>query len=142
MAARCFPVAAIGSLLKGAGRDKAPAGKTRRGRALDPKHLALIRRCGCLSCDNDPARVAAHLRTTIAGKPIAGIGAKPDDRWALPLCAACHTDGPKAQHVVGEISFWRGLGLDPHAIAEELAAVSGEIEAMRAVIFKVREGRK
>lgn len=150
MAARCFPVAVPGSLLKGstiprdAPREKRDKpGKTRKGRALNPKHLALVRRCGCLGCDNDPARVAAHLRTTIAGKPIAGIGAKPDDRWSLPLCATCHTDGGKdAQHNIGEVTFWKRLGLDPHAICDLLVAASPDIEAMRAVVFKAREGRK
>lgn len=145
MAARCFPVSAPGSLLKGAserdGKKRAKPGKTTT-RIVSGKHLALVRRCPCLGCDNDPARVAAHLRMTVAGKSMAGVGAKPDDRYALPLCAACHTDGPKAQHFIGEPAFWRALGLDPHAIADELATASPNIEAMRTVVFKAREGRK
>ena len=30
------------------------------------------------------------------GKRESGKGEKPDDRWAVPLCAGCHLDGPGA----------------------------------------------
>jgi len=148
---RISPIAPFGSLLKGASREPvtkparpnaARSAKAAKGRDLDPKHLAAVRRCPCLSCDSDPAGEAAHVRMTRAGKPIAGTGAKPADRWSLPLCPKCHTKDKAAQHRVGEPAFWSALGLDPLKIAADLYSVSPDIEAMRAVTLKAREGRK
>jgi hypothetical protein len=142
MSARVSAIAPIGSLLKGAPRLKATARKHRPRREHDGKHLAAVRRCPCLSCDNDPAGEAAHLRISGPGKLIAGMSNKPDDRWALPLCRACHTGAPSAQHRVGEVAFWAELHLDPLAIAERLYRVSPDVPAMRDVIFAEREKRK
>lgn len=141
MTARISAIAAPGSLFKSA----APSRKRKSGRRGEVKrdacYLALIRRCPCLSCDCDPAGVAAHVRITRVGKPIAGTGIKPGDQWTLPLCQACHTDGPKAQHVVGELQFWSDLGLDPLVICQRLYSASPDIEAMRMVCFDARNGR-
>lgn len=152
MSHRISPIAAFGSLLKGSTVPRERVGKPAKiakrakpakpSRDLDPKYLAAVRRCPCLSCDNDPAGEAAHVRMTRAGKEIAGTGSKPADRWSLPLCRACHTGAPSAQHRVGEVAFWSALGLDPLAIAARLYAVSPDVPAMRNVIFKEREGRK
>jgi hypothetical protein len=142
---RISPIAPPGSLLKGA------EGKKRKGHRdkgqvdahpEDPKYLALLRRCPCLSCDNDPAKVAAHVRMTRVGKPITGAGLKPGDRWALPLCAGCHTDNPKAQHKVGEVLFWQHLGIDPLPLCQRLHRAAPDVQAMRTIVFQAREGRK
>ncbi len=147
-AQRISPIVPYGSLLKGESKPKRKAGKTRdvpreMSQALwrDPAYLRLIRRCPCLSCDQDPAGIAAHVRMTRVGKPIAGTGIKPGDQWTLPLCQACHTDGPKAQHKVGEMDFWMDLGIDPISICQRLCSASPDIEAMRQVCFMAREGR-
>lgn len=141
LAGRVSPVAKPGSLFKGATKPRkggSPQGSTGR----DTKHLALIRQLPCLSCDTDPAGIAAHVRMTRVGKPIAGTGNKPGDHWTLPLCPQCHTDGPNAQHVVGEVPFWRGLGLDALVVCQRLYAASPDIEAMRAAVFAEREKRR
>jgi hypothetical protein len=142
-AGRISPIAPPGSLLK-------TSGKPPKGRAFvqgavhnDAKYLALVRRCPCLSCDAaDPAGVAAHVRMTRLGKPITGAGLKPGDHWTLPLCAQCHTEGPGAQHRVGEVRFWADLGLDPLPICQQLYAASPSLGAMRAVVFAEREKRR
>ncbi len=136
-AGRISPIAKPGSLLKGGGT---PKGRPAAQGALDrdSKHLALVRRCPCLSCDVDPAGVAAHVRMTRVGKPITGAGIKPGDHWTLPLCQMCHTD----QHKVGEVEFWRALDIDALVACQRLYAASPDIEAMRAVVFNEREGRK
>lgn len=54
------------------------------------------------------------------GKRPTGMGEKPDDRWAVPLCSSCHRDGPGAQHLVGEKTFWRQVGVNPFVVAEAL----------------------
>lgn len=143
-AGRVSPIAPAGSLLKGAGKTVAPR-RHASSRIAPPRnaaHLALIRRLGCLSCDADPAGEAAHLRMARDGKPVTGIGIKPDDRYALPLCPACHTDGPGAQHKMGEVAFWRGLGIDALVVCQRLYAASPDVEVMRAVVFAEREKRK
>ena len=129
MAARISPKAAPGSLLKG---ERKPAKRDKR-----PVYLAQIRELPCLSCDTDPAGEAAHLRLSAPGKPNA-LGQKPDDAFALPLCAQCH----RRQHAGGEAEFWRDLGLDPIRIALKLYSQRIDLEDMRATVFAAREKRK
>lgn len=137
------PRAPFGSLLKQPGASKKRKAKsTRSARDLDDAHLAAVRRCPCLSCDNDPAGEAAHVRMSAPGKPVTGIGVKPHDRYTLPLCSTCHTRSPEAQHNVGEVAFWSDLGIDPLVICERLYAVSPDVPKMREVIFAARENRK
>lgn len=137
------PRAPYGSLLKQpAGDKKRKAKPAKSARERDEKHLAAVRRCPCVACDVDPAGVAAHVRMSAPGKPNAGIGSKPDDRDALPLCPTCHTDGKEAQHKIGEADFWNRLGLNPIAICWKLYEVSPDVAKMRAVIHAVKEGRK
>jgi hypothetical protein len=131
MSHRISPIAKPGSLLKA--MREAKRGK-RPKRELDTGHLALVRRLPCLSCDADPAGEAAHLRINTR----AGTGLKPGDRWALPLCHACHM----AQHRVGELTFWRELSRDPIGIAVKLYAFTGDIAAMRDIVFCLRARRK
>lgn len=38
-----------------------------------------------------------------------GLGEKPDDKWAMPLCSEHHRE----QHSMGEREFWEGYGIDP-----------------------------
>ena len=56
---------------------------------------------------------AAHVR---AGTD-AGVGLKPSDIWAIPLCARAH----RYQHQVGEGAFGRWFGIDMKTIADGLA---------------------
>lgn len=147
---RISPIAPPGSLLKGGiATDPKKRHKSKRGKSSredhnpkDEKYLALLRRCPCLGCDNDPAGIAAHVRMTRVGKPITGAGLRPGDRWALPLCASCHTDGPKAQHKAGEVLFWQRLGIDPLPLCQRLHKAAPDIQDMRAIVFQAREGRK
>ena len=136
----CLSPAPVGSLLKSTEpkRNRKPA---KSARNTDDKHLAAVRRLPCLSCDNDPARVAAHVRMSAPGKPNAGVGCKPGDEWSLPLCDDCHTRRPDAQHNVGEPDFWARLGLDPLKICADLAAVSPDVPKMRNVIHRAKEAR-
>lgn len=138
---RISPIAAPGSLFKSV----TPSRKRKGGKPSEVKrdanYLALIRRCPCLSCDQDPAGIAAHVRMSRAGKPIAGTGMKPGDQWTLPLCDACHTSGPGAQHRVGEVMFWSDLGIDPIVTCQKLYRTSPDIQLMRQVCFDARNGR-
>lgn len=96
-------------------------------RQHNEKHLAFIRTLPCVCCHNDIETQAAHLRFSDAeaGKVNAGVGAKPDDKWTLPLCGACHT----AQHGMGdERHFWNLAGINPLVIAQQLFEVTGNFE--------------
>jgi hypothetical protein len=130
-AGRVSKVSAVGSLLKQMRESK--HGR-RPKREIAAGHLALVRRCACLACDNDSGCEAAHLRLNHRG----ATSLKPGDRWALPLCRACH----ERQHAEGELTFWRGLDLDPVGVAVALFAKSGDLAAMRELVFAARERRK
>ncbi|HVJ31608.1 MAG TPA: hypothetical protein VND94_00715 [Terriglobia bacterium] len=59
---------------------------------------------------------AAHVRSGTDG----GIGIKPSDIYALPLCAGGHRE----QHCIGEAAFERRYGIDLKQIAAEHAKAS------------------
>jgi len=129
---RIAHLAPIGSLLK-----RAPGAIVPRKRdGVDTSYLALVRECPCLDCGLDPSGEAAHVRFASAafGKS-SGLQKKPDDRWALPLCGPCHRTASHAQHSRNEEAYWAELGLNPLLVCERLHAQSGDLVAMRAVIF-------
>ena len=121
-AAPCPP----GTLFKGAKRK--PLDMGRKPRVRDAEHLDAIRQCSCVKCGLDHGCEAAHIRITRVGKPISGIGNKPDDKFTTSLCHDCHLE----QHRVGEVPFWNEIGIDPLRLAEALYRLSPNVEAMRA----------
>jgi hypothetical protein len=94
--------------------------RQRRPRATDPAYLKWLRaqRCAC-GCLRGPPSDAAHLRASSPeyDKPLTGMGAKPDDKWALPLNHWCHM----RQHAHwGELQWWKERGVaDPFALCIE-----------------------
>jgi hypothetical protein len=129
---RIVVLARPGELLKHAGRPHI-------ARAKDDEvddYLAKVRQCPCLHCGMDPAYEAAHVRMASgAHGKASGMGKKPSDNWALPLCPEHHRLAVRSQHNQGERSFWAELGLAPLLICENLYAQRGDLVAMRAVIF-------
>jgi hypothetical protein len=73
----------------------------------------------CVACGKAAPSEAAHVRTGTDG----GVGVKPGDRYAVPLCTACHA----RQHRIGELSFLR------------LWTVSGDIKAGERTVFRARQ---
>lgn len=92
-----------------------------------PKHLDFIRELPCLLCPDTTTVEAAHIRygDPRADKPITGIGIKPDDAFAIPLCGRHHRE----QHTRGERKFWEKHVIDPVFVALALFRVSGDHEA-------------
>jgi hypothetical protein len=90
--------------------------RQRQPRQKDPRYLSWLRRqrcaCGCLQ---GPPCDAAHLRASSAkyDKPNAGVGQKPDDKWALPLRHAHHM----AMHDYGDEVGWLAM----HGIKDPFA---------------------
>jgi hypothetical protein len=95
----------------------------------DAEHLEAVRQCPCVSCGQDPCGEAAHVRMG----SLAGMGRKPEDRYTVALCHACHME----QHRVGELTFWSALGIDPHVLAKHLWNATST-EAKRAICLVAR----
>lgn len=109
----------------------------RRPRVRSEKHLAWLRRLPCLVCTATPPTQAAHIRYADASwdKRACGIGEKPDDRWAVPLC----TDHHREQHAGNERSFWQMQLIDPLDAATALYNISGETDLAIIFIQHVRD---
>ena len=95
------------------------------------QHLAFIRLLPCVACGKVAPSEAAPVRTATDG----GVGMKPGDRYAIPLCTACHAK----QHRVGELTFWSALRFDPLNVALRLWTVSSDIEAGERTVFRARQ---
>lgn len=110
----------------------------RRGRSHDEAHLAAIRRLPCLICRHHAPSEAAHIRLADLsyGVEHVGMAVKPHDWLTVPLCAAHHRTGRRAEHVVGTRLFWRLVGMDPIAIAKRLYEAAGH-DAKLAVMLDV-----
>ncbi len=92
-----------------------------------PKYLQWIRTLPCVICGDDVTTEAAHLRLAIRtlNKPNAGMGAKPDDWWTLPLCHGHHAQ----QHKDGEAVFWNRFLMDPGLMCLALWQVQFDTQA-------------
>jgi hypothetical protein len=117
-------------------RDKPRKG----GRQEEAKHLAFVRSLPCAVCGKRIHVEAAHVRYAepAYGKTTAGMGVKPDDRWAVPLCAPHHREAPDAQHAGNERAWWLGHRIDPLALAQALHACSGDEEMGEHVVQAAR----
>jgi hypothetical protein len=98
--------------------------RQRQPRETDPGFLTFLRGKPCCVCGCAPPVQAAHIRMgcLTLSKRSTGMGERPSDRYACPLCPTCHLDGPGAQHKGAEEAFWRRTGIDPYAIAAALYA--------------------
>ena len=95
------------------------------------QHLAFVRQLPCVACGKAAPSEAAHVRTGSDG----GVGMKPGDRYAVPLCTACHA----RQHRIGELTFWAALRIDPLNVAERLWTISADIKAGERTVFRARQ---
>jgi hypothetical protein len=87
----------------------------RERRWRSPAHLNFIRSFACCACHSEVKIEAAHVRIGSG----TGIGQKPDDWRAVPLCGGSLSSGSgchQNQHTVGERSFWKAVKLDPEAL--------------------------
>jgi hypothetical protein len=125
--------AAPGALLK---RSQPAPIRLVRDPGSDPYYLHFVRQCPCLHCGMQPAGEAAHVRfSSGAYHKASGLGMKPPDRWALPLCGEHHRLAKDAQHSRNEREFWRALGINPLPVCNKLYKQRGDFVAMQAVIM-------
>jgi len=95
------------------------------------QHLAFLRQLPCVAYGKAAQSEAAHVRTGTDG----GVGVKPGDRYAVPLCTACHAK----QHRLGELTFWSALCIDPLNVALRLWTVSPDLKAGARAVFRARQ---
>ena len=104
-------------------------------RKKNAAHLSRVRLLPCISCGSYPPNEAAHIR--IIGT---GMGRRPDDDMALPLCSECHRTGPHAEHNTGgSTKCYDRLGIDPIDIAEQLIAAK-DVNKMIAIVMQAKHG--
>ena len=96
------------------------------------QHLAFVRQLPRVACGKAAPSESAHVRTRTDG----GAGMKPGDRYAIPLCNACH----EKQHRSGELTFWSALRIDPLNVAARLWTVSADLKAGERTVFRARQG--
>ena len=94
-------------------------------------HLSFLRQLSCVAYGKAGPSQAAHLRIGTDG----GVGRKPGDRYAVPLCSSCHAK----QHRVGELPFWSALRIDPLNVALRLWTISADLEAGERTVFRARQ---
>jgi hypothetical protein len=100
------------------------------------RHLAFVRQLPCVACGKAAPSEAAHVRTgTDSTGTDSGVGIKPGDRYAVPLCSVCHA----RQHRVGELTFWSALRIDPLNVALRLWTVSSDMVAGERTVFRARQ---
>lgn len=116
--------------------------RQRLPRQKDPKHLDFIRALPCLVSMSTAMIEAAHVRFADAAfdKPETGKQERPDDKWAVPLGAYWHRDGPEAQHKMNEREFWRQHNINILQVCKDLYVVSGDLELGRGIILKANRG--
>lgn len=128
---RLAPQTSPGDLLKGAAMSR----PRRVDGFKDGMHLSFIRQLPCLYCGMEPSE-AAHVRfASAAFAKASGLGKKPSDNWTAPLCAQHHRLATDAQHNRGERAFWNDLGINVLIVCQALYAKSGDLPAMRAIVF-------
>jgi hypothetical protein len=118
--------------------------KTQEPRAHDEAFLARLRQLPCIHpCCGFVHVDAAHIRmaSSVYGATEAGVGQKPHDFWALPVCRKHH----ELEHSIGTRRFWEMLDIDPHFVALRLYAIhqrtKDDIEALQAMQHVVLEER-
>lgn len=119
-----------------------PKAPKRASRWRSQAHLGFVRGFACAVCGSTTNVEAAHVRIGSG----AGIGQKPDDWRAVPLCAGPHSNNlgqlgcHNRQHIVGEPHFWADYqtihGQTVEQLIAELIKASPrrrEIEAERSL---------
>lgn len=120
--------ARIGNFSNGPiGKPKAKKQPVRR--MVDERHLAFVRTLPCLASGLNTNVEAHHLTV---GRHM--MGRKADDSCVVPIISTLHTGGPEALHEMGERNFWNKRGIDPHVVAKELYACTGDYDAALQVI--------
>lgn len=102
-------------------RDKRPG--------MSEDHLALIRQLPCC-VTRGLGGEAHHLKS---GTGERGMAVRSTDRWAVPMGHDAHMEVERAG-TRNEASWFAERGIDPHELARDLWAATGDLERMRKVL--------
>ena len=106
--------------------------KMRNERRVDKKYTDWIRTQPCAKCQRKPV-VVAHQRILGGG----GMGLKPSDYDALPLCNECH----HYEHQYGYVSLWWDVDKDRNGIFRVYTSLKQECaEKVSQICDKHMEG--
>lgn len=114
-----------------------PKASKRSDRWKSQAHLGHVRKHACVNCGSMVNIEAAHKRE---GSD-AGIGRKPSDYFATPLCGGvegCHA----LQHRVGERTFWSAYAKDKGHTVDDVIAELIRTSPRRAQIEEHRRERE
>lgn len=89
----------------------------REPRLHDPGYLNWLRKKPCCVCGKPAPSDACHIRfaSEAYGKRPVGLGEKPDDKWAIPMCRECHM----SQHSCNEREWWRERRMLPLLLSQK-----------------------
>lgn len=90
--------------------------QNRSDRWKSQTHCTFLRKFACSACHSESGIEVSHIRIGTDG----GLGRKPSDYYAIPLCKDYHT----ALHTDGEATFYRTAKIDAHALAEAFCNAS------------------
>lgn len=100
---------------------------------MDAKHLDNVRGLPCIACGWMRHVMHAHHLLRAEGR---GLSRKTADKWAVPLCPACHV----LLHAAGDEEAWlTERGIDGRAVASALWAVRGDPEGMQRIVMRWRQ---
>lgn len=116
--------------------------RPREPRVRSEQYLAFIRALPCVACARDPSGEAAHVRYNfeVGGERHFGMGERPHDRRAVPLCGFCHRENGDSQHRVGEVEFWAARNINPILLAAAIWSNRGSFEVAREIVLRSRGG--
>lgn len=114
-----------------------PKREKRASRWKSQKHRDFVRGHACSFCGSMTAVEFAHIREGSG----AGMGQKPDDWFGVSLCAECHRTGPRAQHIIGEDTFWAEYRKQHGQTRDQLIAEFVRASPCRADIERVQRER-
>jgi len=97
--------------------DKSALALSAPRRLRDAGHRRFVASLPCCHCLAQPPTQAAHIRSGQTG----GMGLKPSDDLAIPLCVDCH----RHQHTTSEVAFHGNIER-VKALATALYACSGD----------------
>lgn len=122
---------------------KRPAPRARQG--MSKLHTDRMHDLLCLGCGREPHGwvpvCCHHLITGMVAAGERGQGMKAADRYAVPLCVACHDEQTNGSvHNLGSDElFFAPRGIDPRAIAEALWRARDDFPAMWRIVFRARQ---
>lgn len=120
--------------------------KQRHPRQRDKSYLGAIAQMPSVISGQEPCE-CAHIRygDPEHGKPMTGMGEKPDDRWVLPLTPEEHRLANDAQHRSNERAWWRSKGLNPLILCRDLYEIwsngKKDVEALSAMRSRILKAR-